>query len=84
MMASITEERMQSLCKADKGKDTCRYLMLKGTIDWECGKGTPFGDILKKRCDRGQTVHTGDNCSGPPSFTEISQDSAESAEKGDR
>lgn len=61
-------QQVQNVCGIGTGDKTCSYLAVGAA--WECMKGTPTEQLIIERRGRGSINAMGDNCSGPPNFTE--------------
>ncbi len=59
----ISKNYLHSICRYQKGKETCKYICLsaKGFV---CMKKTPMKKILDQRCKEGKMKAQSDNCGG--------------------
>ncbi|MEK0337397.1 MAG: hypothetical protein QQN41_08190 [Nitrosopumilus sp.] len=59
----IPQAHLETVCKMEKGSQTCRYISLT-EIGYVCAKKTPMKPILDKLVIQEQLGSKGDNCDG--------------------
>jgi len=67
MNQTIDKEHVREVCKIGQSAACCVFLTV-GSVGFNCAKGTSLENLLRER--RLTMNAQGDNCSGPPSFTQ--------------